>query len=197
MTASPTTSLTGAPPEFLEAVAGLGQVRVRREIELGTLPAPARLAPWTHAVSAVIHDPATDEEIGSGRLVLLHDPDGVDAWEGTLRFVIFATCDVEGEIARDPLLPDVGWSWLTDVLELNSVPFTALGGTVTATSSVRFGDIAGSSRTDDVEIRASWTATRSESKSHMRAFVALLAVAAGLPPEGVATLGFNRPTADR
>ncbi len=197
MTASPTTPRTGAPEEFLEAVAGLGQVRVRREIEVGSLPAPARLAPWTHAVSAVIHDPITDEEIGSGRLVLLHDPAGVDAWEGTLRFVVFATCEVEGEIARDPLLPDVAWSWLTDVLELNAVPFIALGGTVTATSSVRFGDMAGSARTDDVEIRASWTATLSESKSHMKAFIGLLAVAAGLPPEGVATIGIARPTADR
>ena len=64
--------------------------------------APQRLAPYAHAIAATVHDTVTDDEIGSGRFVILYDPEGVDSWGGTLRFVIFATCDVEGEIARDP-----------------------------------------------------------------------------------------------
>ncbi|AZI57702.1 DUF3000 domain-containing protein [Nakamurella antarctica] len=195
--ASPTSPLVGAPDEFLAAVAGLDVAHVRREIELSTLPAPARLAPWTHAVSALIHDTDTDEEIGSGRLVLLHNPEGVAAWEGTFRYVAFLSCEVEGGIARDPLLPDVAWSWLAEVLDQHDVNFTALGGTVTATSSVRFGDIAGSDRTDDVEIRASWTAVGNDSASHMRAFIGLLAIAAGLPPEGVVTLSAAKQSGDQ
>ncbi len=186
---------TGAPTpaEFADVVAAVTAVRVRDEIELSELPAPQRLAPYSHALAATVHDSVSDVEIGSGRFVILYDPEGVDSWGGTLRFVVFATCDVEGEIARDPLLPDVGWSWLTDALDAHGAAHTALGGTVTATSSVRFGDISGTERSDDVEIRASWTGTGGPWARHLEAFTALLAVAAGLPPEGVAPIGPIRP----
>jgi hypothetical protein len=190
MSASPATEAAppGQPPEFTAAVAQLRGAAVRPEIELGELPAPQRLAPWSHALSATVHDPVSDAEIGSGRLVLLHDPSGVEAWHGTYRYVVFASCDVEGEIARDPLLPDVAWSWLLESLVAADAPYTALGGTVTATSSVRFGEIADTARTDDVEVRASWTAPDGDAGPHLAAFVGLLTVAAGLPPEGVSTL---------
>lgn len=181
------------PAEFREVVAAVEAVRVRAEIQLGELPAPQRLAPFAHAIAATVHDAVSDDEIGSGRFVILYDPEGVATWGGTLRFVVFATCDVEGEIARDPLLPDVGWSWLTEALDVGGAAYSALGGTVTATSSVRFGDIADSDRSDDVEIRASWTGVAGPWDAHFRAFTALLAVAAGLPPEGVAPLGPPRP----
>lgn len=186
-----------APAEFLAVVESLRSVRLRREIELSELPPPQRLAPWSHAIAATVLAPDTDDEVGSGRLVVLHDPEGVASWNGTIRYVIFATCDVEGEIARDPLLPDVGWSWLTDALEVCEADYTALGGTVTATSSVRFGDIAGSERTDDVEIRASWTAVEGPASRHLAAFAELLAVAAGLPPEGVSSIRPFRPESHR
>ena len=71
---------------------------------------------------------------------------------------------------------------------------------VTATSSVRFGEISAmdadeeSRRTDDVEIRASWTAADDDAPAepHIATFTALLAIAAGLPPEGVAPIGGAR-----
>ena len=91
-------------------------------------------------------------------MILLFDPDGVDAWGGSLRIVVFATCELDAEIAQDPLLPEVAWSWLTESLEACGAGYSALGGTVTATSSTRFGDIAGPQRADDLEMRASWTA---------------------------------------
>ena len=132
-----------APTAFRAALAALGQVRIRSEIEIGELPAPTRLAPWSHALSAEVVWGGDRPESASGRLILLHNPDGVAAWDGTLRIVIFLTAEVDDEIARDPLLPDVAWSWLTDCLELSGASYTALGGTVTSTSSTRFGDIAG------------------------------------------------------
>ena len=64
---------------------------------------------------------------------------------------------LDPEQVGDEMLPTVGWSWLTEALEQNGAAHVALGGTVTQTSSVRFGDIAGPRRTDDVELRASWT----------------------------------------
>lgn len=178
-----------APAAFQDALNELARVRVRPEIELGELPAPTRLAPWSHALSAEVAYGGDRPESASGRLILLHNPDGVDAWDGTLRIVIFITAEVDDEVARDPLLPDVAWSWLTDCLELSGAAFTALGGTVTSTSSTRFGDIAGPSRTDDLELRASWTATDDHTGLHLAAFADLLAIAAGLPPEGVSSIG--------
>jgi hypothetical protein len=189
------------PAEFRRAVDRLDEARIRAEIEIGPLPAPARLAPWSHAISVTLHertlhertlheggrDPATDAEAASGRMILLYDPEGVSAWGGNLRIVVFATCELERDIAVDPLLPDVAWSWLTEALEGSGASFDALGGTVTATSSTRFGDIAGPHRTDDLELRASWTAS-GNTALHLQAFAGFLASAAGLPPEGVTLL---------
>ena len=93
---------------------------------------------------------------------------------------------LEREQLGDEMLPIVGWSWLTEALEQHGAEYVALGGTVTQTSSVRFGDIAGPRRDDDVELRASWTPVgRRISARHAEAFCALVASAAGLPPVGV------------
>lgn len=174
--------------QFSAAVAGLIGATVRTEVELEELPAPKRLAPFSHAVAGTVVDAEKDLEIASGRLVLLYDPAGVTAWDGDSRIVVFVTSEIEGEMAADPLLAEVAWSWLTDALAATGADYTALGGTVTATTSTRFGDLTGERRTDDLEIRASWTPLSGESSPHMTAFSQLLAVAAGLPPEGVATI---------
>jgi len=190
-----------APPAFDAAVRALHEYRLRPEIVFEELPAPQRLAPWAHAVAATVHSSPDDgDEVGTGRLVVLHDPDGLDGWDGCTRYVVFVGCEVEGEIARDPLLPDVAWSWLLDAIAAAGAGAIALSGTVTATSSVRFGEISAmdadeeSRRTDDVEIRASWTAADDDAPAepHIATFTALLAIAAGLPPEGVAPIGGAR-----
>ncbi len=175
------------PVEFRRAVDRLGEARMRSEVEIGPLPAPARLAPWSHAISVTLFPDGGDTESASGRMILLYDPDGVSAWGGNLRIVVFATCELDTDIAVDPLLPEVAWSWLTEALEGSGAGFDALGGTVTATSSTRFGDIAGPHRTDDLELRASWTADEN-TELHLQAFAGFLASAAGLPPEGVTLL---------
>src|SRR3954468_4634962 len=181
MTASTTAA---GPAEFRRAVARLGVARIRPGVEVGPLPAPARLAPWSHALSATLYPAGSDEEMASGRMILLFDPDGVDAWGGSLRVVVFATCELDTEIAVDPLLPEVAWSWLTESLDAAGAGYSALGGTITATSSTRFGDIAGPQRADDLEVRASWTADE-RTDLHLQAFTGFLCAAAGLPPEGV------------
>jgi len=192
-----TGSMTAAgPAAFRRAVARLDVARLRTEIEVGPLPAPARLAPYSHAVSAAVYPRGAEEESASGRLVLLFDPDGVPAWDGELRIVAFATCELDAEIAQDPLLPEVAWTWLTESLDASGAGYHALGGTVTATSSTRFGDIAGPQRADDLEMRASWTAD-ANTDLHLEAFAGFLAAAAGLPPEGVTVLQRADPFAVR
>jgi hypothetical protein len=129
-----------------------------------------------------------DEPDTSGRLILLHDPAGQDAWEGTFRLVCFVQARLDPEQLGDEMLPMVAWSWLTEALEQHGAAHVALGGTVTQTSSVRFGDIAGPRRDDDVELRASWTPSDDALHRHGAAFCTLVATAAGLPPVGTAQL---------
>ena len=80
-----------------------------------------------------------DDEVGSGRLVLLHDPAGNAAWQGTFRCVTFARADVDPEMVTDPLLASVGWSWLIDALEAHGAEYMAPSGTVTSVASESFG----------------------------------------------------------
>jgi hypothetical protein len=105
-----------------------------------------------------------------------------------MRLVAYIQADLDASEAVDPLLPEVAWSWLVDALEERSA-HTALGGTVTATTSVRYGDIAGPARAHQLELRASWTATSPELGVHVQAFCEVLEHAAGLPPSGVTSLG--------
>jgi Protein of unknown function (DUF3000) len=183
------------PAQFQAAVAAMNAVQVRPEIELGPIRPPQRLAPFSYALGAEVRHPETpivpehSEGDAFGRLILLHDPDGAEAWDGTMRLVAYIQAELDASEAVDPLLPEVAWSWLVDALEARAGKATALGGTVTATTSVRYGDIAGPARTHQLELRASWTATTPELDLHVQAFCEVLEHAAGLPPVGVTDLG--------
>ncbi|MDL9936403.1 DUF3000 domain-containing protein [Gordonia sp. ABSL1-1] len=206
---------SGAPSEpadFRAAVESLHAARIRREIEVGPIRPPQRLAPYSYAVGAEVAGPdIADSELpvesqGSafGRLILLHDPAGQDAWNGTMRLVAYIQAEVEAALAMDPLLPEVAWSWLSDALGVpvgetaspddstSDFAVTALGGTVTSTTSVRYGDIAGPPRAHQLELRASWTAVTTDGLGrHLESFCDVLASAAGLPPVGVTELGLS------
>ena len=65
-------------------------------------PAPQRIAPFAPGVGADVV--VGGEELATGRLVLLHDPAGQDAWGGHFRVVTFIRAALEPEIAADPLL---------------------------------------------------------------------------------------------
>lgn len=177
---------TDIPESFTRAVAAISSVVARPEIMLEDAPAPARLAPYSFALGGTVT--RAGEEVATGRLILLHDPAGHEAWDGTLRLVTYITAELESEIAGDPLLSAVGWSWLVDALEGAEAAHRAIGGTVTLTISTRFGDLAGPPTVADLEIRASWTPADDRLEAHMEAWCALLASTAGLPPPGVTSL---------
>jgi len=182
------------PAQFREAVSAMNAARVRPEIELGPIRPPQRLAPFSYALGAEVKRagaemlPERIEGDAFGRLILLHDPEGADAWDGTMRLVAYIQADLDSHEAVDPLLPEVAWSWLVEALDSRADQVTALGGTVTATTSVRYGDISGPPRAHQLELRASWTATTLELGTHVQAFCEVLEHAAGLPPAGVTDL---------
>jgi Protein of unknown function (DUF3000) len=183
------------PAEFHDAVEAMNAASVRPEIELGPIRPPQRLAPFSYAIGAEVKHPEAAVVPEScdgdafGRLILLHDPEGSEAWDGTMRLVAYIQADLDSHEAVDPLLPEVAWSWLVDALDARSEHVTALGGTVTATTSVRYGDISGPPRAHQLELRASWTATSADLGTHVQAFCEVLEHAAGLPPVGVTDLG--------
>lgn len=186
---------TAEPAPFREAVATMLAATVRSEIELSPIRPPQRLAPYSYALGAEVKHPdaetVPEDSDGDafGRLILLHDPEGTDAWDGTMRLVAFIQADLDPHEAIDPLLPEVAWSWLVEALESRTETITALGGTVTATTSVRYGDISGPPRGHQLELRASWTPTTTELGGHVQAFCDVLERAAGLPPVGITALG--------
>lgn len=176
-------------PEFREAVASLTAVTVRPEVSLEPIRAPQRLAPYSYALGAEVYvDPDAEIAEATGRLVLLHDPDGHEAWDGTLRLVSYVSASIEPEMAADPALADASWTWLTDALEQTGADYTALGGTVTKTSSQRYGDLSGPEATNDLEMRASWTSRSADLRGHLLAWIDMLASAAGAPPPGVSLI---------
>ena len=59
------------------------------------------------------------------------------------RLVAYVRADIEEEMAADPLLGEVGWSWLTDALELHAPGYSAPSGTVTRVITEGFGAKSG------------------------------------------------------
>lgn len=165
------------PADFVAAVESLRRARLRPEITVEETPAPKRMAPFAFALTADVA-----EEAATGRLVLLHDPDGHDAWHGEFRLVTYVRAALEPEIAADPFLPGVGWAWLTDALAGQGAQFTAPSGTVTRVASESFGGMADEAPTADIEIRASWTPVGRDMTPHVLAWGEVLTTAAGLLP---------------
>jgi len=195
-----------APPEeFAAGLVSLHEVldgttgELREGLSLSLVPAPRKMAPWSVAVAAeVLRD---DDDVASGRFVVLHDPQGQDGWRGCTRVVALVEAQVEAEMAADPALGEVGWSWLLEALDARGALHTAAGGTVTRTVSQRFGvqrpgaaeqSEDGETEDSEVEVRASWTALPGpdglQLGAHLLAWCDLLGSTAGLPPPGVRAL---------
>ncbi len=174
-----------APLPFRTAVDALRATQPRPEIELAPTRPPQRLAPFAYALEATVVD--GEEELADGRLILLHDPAGHEAWQGTFRLVTLVRAELEPEMAADPLLPDVCWSWLTGALQARGLAYGETGGTITRASSHYFGSLSERPSASQIEIRASWTPREGlggapDAASHFAAWCDLLCQIAGLPP---------------
>lgn len=183
---------------FEQAIQQVKHTPIRPEFRIDEVPAPQRLAPSAIAITAERID--LDDDTAYGRFVLLHDPDGVDEWEGCFRAVVFVRAAVESELLSDPLMQEVAWSWLIEALTSAGADAVQVGGTVTVTSGVSFGSMSERPSDGFVEIRASWTPVGADSASeadmtaHVTAWIDLLAHATGLAPlpAGVAHVGARR-----
>ncbi len=183
-----------------EVEAGIAsQARVRAEVSFESEPPPRRLAPQAMAIAATVE--VADSEIGVGRFVLLYDPAGQDGWAGPFRVIAYLQAELEPEIAADPLIGQVGWSWLIEALEARLADYAATSGSVTTVVTEGFGAKQDQPVATDFEMRASWSPLSDSQGSygldrHLAAWVDALCVACGVPPlaPGVAQL---RPAAGR
>jgi hypothetical protein len=203
MSASAALAAPRRPGAFDAATTALrdGLASVRPDVAIRETTAPARVAPHAFALAAGLA--GDEDDVASGRFVLLFDEAGHAAWEGNARLVCYARATVEPEVAADPMLPEVAWSWLVEALAAHGATARALGGTVTTTSSRRFGVLAPDGDSFDVEVRCSWTPdwaetapapgqadgapsqrpwTAADTTADLHAFADLLAAMAGLPP---------------
>ena len=197
----PGSGAAASPPEFQAAVASMHAARLRPEVFCEEMPAPQRIAPFSAALSADVT--VDDTDVGTGRIILLHDPAGNDAWEGTFRCVAYARAEIDLELITDPMLAAVGWSWLTEALNAHGATYAAASGTVTRVATESFGGMSDEDGTAQIEIRASWTPclppdaepdTMLDVGPHVEAWGELLCTAVGLPPvpEGVAVMPSRR-----
>ena len=174
------------------------------------VPAPKRLAPYATAVAATVQ--RDDADVAWGRLVLLYDPDGQQGWDGFFRLVAYVRADVEPEIAADPLLGEVGWSWLSEALDARVPGYAVPSGTVTRVITEGFGAKRDELPLTGFELRASWSPTAPDGSkglkgpkgpggsagnddldaldlpAHIAAWCDCLSAAAGLEPQGTRAL---------
>ena len=142
-------------------------------------------------------------DVAWGRLVLLYDPDGQQGWNGIFRLVAYVRADVEPEMAADPLLGEVGWSWLSEALDARVPGYAVPSGTVTRVITEGFGAKQDEVPLTGFELRASWSPTGPASQpdsgdhgdldaldlsAHIAAWCDCLSAAAGLEPPGTRAL---------
>jgi hypothetical protein len=181
---------------------------LRPQVVFEDVPAPRRLAPHAAAIAATVlaagAGPQEQPEIALGRFVLLYDPDGQPGWAGPFRVIAYIRADVEPEIAADPLLGPVGWSWLTEALDARAVGYAAPSGTVTRVITEGFGGKEDEPTATGLELRASWSPAGPPSAApspaappplagHVAAWCDALCAAAGLPPAAAGVSALPRP----
>lgn len=182
-----------APEAFVRALASLRAAPVRSDLRLREVPGPARVAPYSAALTGSLVAAGAgeeSEELADGRFILLHDPAGQDEWRGTFRVVALVRGAVDAEMGSDPMLNEVAWTWITDCLHDYVGDVDALGGTVTRVVSQTFGSMAVREDGGEIEIRASWTPRTPDLGAHLLAWEQMLAAVAGVPrlPDGVSPL---------
>jgi hypothetical protein len=184
------------PAAFAAAVEAIRGLDARDDLVVVEIPAPGGLAPHSFALAAdVVGARGTaDPDLGTGRFIVLYDPEAPEQWGGPWRVVSFAQAPLETEIGLDPFVADVAWSWLIDSLETNGAEYTAASGTATKILSSGYGELAAQGDGAQLELRASWSPTTSSLASHVEAWSELICTLAGLPPtaEGVTLLASRR-----
>jgi hypothetical protein len=190
------TSSPPVPAAFAAASAAVREALSRDDLAVSEIPAPGGLAPHALALAGDVVGASgrADAELGTGRFVLLYDESAPEAWGGVFRIVCFAQAPLETDLALDPFVADVAWSWLVDSLDAGGASRHSASGTATKVLSSGYGELAAQGDGAQLELRASWTPTSTDLAPHVAAWSELICTLAGLPPtvEGVTLLASRR-----
>ena len=193
--------IAGEPAVFAAAAAQVRAARFRRELATREIAPPEHVAPHSVAIAASITRgvrsaqtaSALESPYGSGRFVLLHDPESREEWGADFRVVCFAQAPLEQDIGVDPFISDVAWSWLVEALDAHRAEYRYLSGTATKTLSSGFGSLAQQGDAAQIELRASWTPLGTDFAAHVEAWSELLCLLGGLPHhEGIESIAAHR-----
>lgn len=191
--------------DFQDALDQLRRTGDREGVELTAIPAPTHLAPFAAAVRAEVRrraarshgapppavpagsaagraDGAPDDELATGRFVLLHDPSEPTAWGGPFRIVTWARAAAGREIGCDTAAGAIAWTWLLEALERHRAGYSREGGTASRVLAEGFGLLGDQEEGADVELRASWTPAGSDVAPHLAAWADTVCSLAGVPP---------------
>ena len=161
-----------------------------REVAVHEIDAPQGLAPNAIAFSADVVAGTSHLDRGTGRLIILDDPEEPVAWGGRSRAIIFAQSPLEVDLGSDEMYSAATWATLLDELAEGGAKFDHAAGTVTRVISTGFGDLAPQGRGTQVEVRASWSPQSWDARPHVEAWARFVCRLAGFPPqpEGVTNI---------
>ncbi|MEX5268936.1 DUF3000 family protein [Kocuria sabuli] len=202
--------LSGMSQDFQEALGHLRRTPYRAGVELTEIPAPTHLAPFAAAVQAEVRRPdlldapaagavvvprtgapfpsaepgarGPDDELATGRFVLLYDPSEPEAWGGPFRIVTWARAAADREIGCDDTAGVLAWSRLLEALDRHRAGYSREGGTASRVLAEGFGSLGDQAEGADVELRASWTPDGPDVEPHLAAWADTVCTFAGLPP---------------
>mgnify|MGYP000033979667 FL=1 len=178
------TDTENLPEAFKLALESIKSVSFREELTVRQIDSPGGVAPYSYALAAdvLIAEHEHESQHGTGRFILLYDPEEPESWGGPFRVVAFAQAPLEAEIGLDPFLANVAWSWLTDALAIREADYFNASGTATRILSTGFGELADSGEGAQIELRASWSPASPKMGDQAEAWGELLCMLAGLPP---------------
>lgn len=200
------------PQAFTQALTELSRAKVREELRIVEIPAPLRLAPFALALSGEVTGAAgeghgeygkdfsnthflnPEQDLATGRFVLLYDPASQDLWGGNFRVVTYIRARMDEDMGQDSMLASVAWSWFEEALRGRDAQYHSAGGTATRVISESFGQMATDQTSVDVELRVSWSPADFDLGAHLSAWADMVCIFAGLPPlpDGVQQLPMRR-----
>lgn len=177
-----------ASAAFQAAVEQLKSANLRQELDFEQIPAPGNLA--ADSIAFAVHvKPGTKSEnsdLGTGRFVLLHEPEGSQQWASNFRVVTFCKSPLETNIGIDEDASDLAWSWMLEALANRGAEHKNIAGTSTRIISKGHGSLTHQPDHAEFELRASWSPKGDFSK-HVEAWMDVVCAMSGFAIDPDAT----------
>lgn len=183
-----------SPAEFLLALEALRHAVIRDELDVEQIPAPPTIASFAITFKANVKQSLSGVEgdAGTGRFVMLWEPEPQEAWASRFRIIVFAKSPLETNIGADEQISDVVWAWLSEALANRQANYDAIAGTATRIMSTGYGSLSAQHDHAELELRASWSPLDTDVASSFEAWLDLICIMSGFPnmPAGVTKLDF-------